>query len=473
MIARHTVIYFGSRGFAALANMAALAIFTRLASAETYGAFLLILSWAFIVYGFVCPWIRFAFFALYEEASASAQIATTARMLAAALAVAGLVAGALGALGFMSPPLALSMFSVIVGMTIFDASLEIARTRLQAVTVGVAVVLRSVLTLAFGIVTLTSTSTGAALALATALANLCAAFLPLRQLVPHLREPASSGVAWSFVAYGWPLIVSFGIAALGQNVDRLVVAEWVGAHTLGAYGATSDLLKQSFTVFGEVIALSLISVAKRTAQNGDEVATRHVLEHACRALMLVASLGAAFVLAFDEPIFRILLGPDFRESALSLAPYLVVASIFLVFRSFYFGQVIYFAGSSRLDIYAAAVLLAATGGISALLVPIYGILGAALAQAWGQVLACLVFVVAGRRLYRMPVPLADMAAIAAIAALCWGASLLVDRALALDELARIAIKLALFALAFSGIVWRFDIVGIAEAIRVFGQKAAR
>jgi O-antigen/teichoic acid export membrane protein len=226
-------------------------------------------------------------------------------------------------------------------------------------------------------------------------------------------------------------------------------------------------------VFGEVIALSLISVAKRTAQNGDEVATKHVLEHACRALTLVASLGAAFVLAFDEPIFRILLGPDFRESALALAPYMVVASVFLVFRSFYFGQVIYFAGSSRLDIYAAAVLLAATGAISVLLVPIHGIFGAAYAQACGQVLACLVFVVAGRRLYRMPVPLADMAAIAAIAALCWGASLLVDYALALGELPRIAIKLVLFSLAFSGTVWRFNIVGLADAIRVFGQKAAR
>ena len=44
MIARHSLIYVGSRGFAAALNMASVAVFTRLAPVESYGTYLYVLA---------------------------------------------------------------------------------------------------------------------------------------------------------------------------------------------------------------------------------------------------------------------------------------------------------------------------------------------------------------------------------------------------------------------------------------------
>ena len=83
-----------------------------------------------------------------------------------------------------------------------------------------------------------------------------------------------------------------------------------------------------------------------------------------------------------------------------------------MFRSYYFGQVIYFTQKSQLDAVASLTLLVAIGGLSALLIPRYGVEGAAIAMATGQALACLVFIVGSRERFRMPVPLRDLATMA-------------------------------------------------------------
>ncbi|WP_163434705.1 oligosaccharide flippase family protein, partial [Escherichia coli] len=71
---------------------------------------------------------------------------------------------------------------------------------------------------------------------------------------PMLDGHASLAEARRLLAYGWPLVFSFGIAALAQVLDRLVVGKSLGPGELGAYGAIADFLKQSFLVFGESIA---------------------------------------------------------------------------------------------------------------------------------------------------------------------------------------------------------------------------
>ncbi|RZK97022.1 MAG: polysaccharide biosynthesis protein, partial [Methylobacterium sp.] len=92
MIARHTLTYVGSRGVAAALNMGALAVFTRLASTDVFGLYLLILSWALVLYSATCQWPKFSFFALYAEDRAILQVGTVVRLLGAMVALAALIA---------------------------------------------------------------------------------------------------------------------------------------------------------------------------------------------------------------------------------------------------------------------------------------------------------------------------------------------------------------------------------------------
>ncbi|KAB1070468.1 lipopolysaccharide biosynthesis protein [Methylobacterium planeticum] len=470
MIARHTFLYVGARGLAAALNMASVAVFTRLAPVETYGAYLLVLSWALVLYGATCQWPKFSFFALYDEARAPAQVGTVARLLAAMLVLAGAAALLAALFGLASPRTAAILVAAVLGMTLFEAASEIARARLEAGPVALAIVVRAVLILGLGSFALAATGDPADLVLAVAAANVLAALPALRAILPILRGGASRLEARRLVAYGWPLVLSFGIAALAQTSDRLIIGRMVGPEELGAYGAIADFLRQSFVVFGESVALSLISIAKRDARAGGMAAAESALGDAARALTLVAAFGAVFVLGFDDLIVAILLGPGYRAQALTLAPVLLVASIFLMFRSYYFGQVIYFTRTSHLDAVASLVLLVAVAGLSVLLIPRMGVMGAALAFAVGQGLACLVFVLgarlapAGERV-RMPVPGADLLGIVLVALACgtllYGIGQVPGGRSAAGQAARLGLLAAGFLLA----AWHFNVVGIADALR--------
>ncbi len=251
---------------------------------------------------------------------------------------------------------------------------------------------RAVLMLVLGGAVLKATGDPVDLAVAIAAANALGAIPALIVVGPLMRGRGSRAEAMRLLGYGWPLVLSFATAALAQSLDRLIIAQTVGPAGLGAYGAIADFLRQSFIVFGEALALSLISIAKRDARIGGMAAASPVLCDAARAMTAIAAFGAVFFLCFDELVVTILLGPGYRAEARSLAPVLVLASILMMFRSYYFGQVIYFTKTSRLEAGAAFATLVTVAAISLLLIPRLGAMGAALAFAGGQAAACLVLI---------------------------------------------------------------------------------
>lgn len=466
MIVRHSLIYVGSRGFAAGLNMASVAVFTRLAPVESYGTYLYVVSWALVLYGATCQWPKFAFFALYDEARAPAQVGTVVRILGGTLLLAGFGSVLAVALGLVSAATATAILALAFGTTLFEGATEIARTRLQAGAVAASVMSRAVLILGLGSLALHLSADPLHLAFAVAAANAVAALPAAATTAPMMPGRGSRAEALRLFAYGWPLVLSFGTAALAQSLDRLIIAKTVGPAGLGAYGALADFLRQSFIVFGEAIALSLISIAKREARAGDMSGALGVLSDAARAMTLIAAFGAVFFLAFDDVVVTILLGPDYRAEARQLAPVLILASILMMFRAYYFGQVIYFTRSSRLEAAAAFATLVAVAALSLLLIPRLGATGAALAFAGGQSAACLVLVFgAGRAGTTMPLPLADMAGIAGIALACAavnaGIGLVPGGLMVPGQI----LRLVLLAASAGAAAWRYDVLGFAGAIR--------
>jgi len=466
MIARHSLIYVGSRGIAAALNMASVAVFTRLSPAQTYGSYLYLLSWALVLYGATCQWPKFSFFALYDEGRAQAQIGTVVRILAGSLLLAGLAAGLAAALGLIAAPAAGAILLLAVGFTLFEGSTEIARTRLKAGAVAASVLCRAVLMLGLGSAVLRATGDPVDLALAIAASNALGALPALITMGPLMRGQGSRAEARRLIAYGWPLVLSFGVAALAQSLDRLIVAKTVGPAGLGAYGAIADFLRQSFIVFGEALALSLMSIAKREARIDGMAAASGVLCDAARAMTAIAAFGAVFFLCFDDLVVAILLGPGYREEARRLAPILILASILMMFRSYYFGQVIYFTRTSRLEAAAAFATLITVAFASLLLIPPFGAFGAAVAFAAGQAAACFVLVVGAERAgTAMPLPLADMAGIT-VAALAVGLAISgIGLLPGGTQLPGIALRLILLGVAFLAVAWRIDMLGLAGAIR--------
>jgi O-antigen/teichoic acid export membrane protein len=415
MLNTAVVLYLGSRGVSAAGNLLAVAVFTRMAGPAEYGHYVLIFAWSMIVYGFGAQWMRFAYFGVYQSRCVDEYVAALVQLLAAAIAMLAVGFSAIALTGLFEPVFLAAVFALVGGMAIYEAAFEVTRTRLNARLAALSMILRTCLTVVLGSLTLWSGGAATGLALAIALAHVIAAVPCLTTLAGVRLSQSSRSALTQMLRYGWPLLLSFGVTAVGQTIDRVLLAHFAGPAALGPYGVVADILRQSFTVVGEAIILSLVTVAKQHANEGDVEGSNRALQTAFNACLTAAAFGAAFFLVFGEVVLRVLLGAEFVAPGLDLIPIFAVAFAFITMRNFYFAQVIYFTHASFLELMSSVVFVLVSGGLSLVLIPGYGARGAALALLAGSVVSCLAFVLAGRRFYRLPIDLVGLGEIPLLA----------------------------------------------------------
>jgi O-antigen/teichoic acid export membrane protein len=415
MINTSAILYLGSRATAAAGNLMAVAIFTRIAGPAEYGHYVLIFAWSMIVYGFGTQWMRFAYFGVYQTLNVDEYVASLAQLLGVTMTALAVVFIVMALAGLFDPVSLLAVFTLVCAMTVYEAAFEVTRTRLNARVGAISMMLRTCLTITLGSLTLWLGGGADGLAFAIALGHVIAAIPCFTTFAGIRLSQGSRTASLRILTYGWPLLLSFGVTAVGASIDRLLLAHYAGAAALGPYGVVADILRQSFTVFGEAIILSLVTVAKQHANDGNIAASNRTLRKAFNACLAAAAFGAAFFLVFGDALLRLLLRPDFIGPSQDLIPIFTIAFAFMTMRNFYFAQVIYFIHASYLELIVSTLFLIVSTTLSLLLVPTYGAHGAAISLMVASIVSCLAFMVIGRRWYSLPIDLIGLGSIASLA----------------------------------------------------------
>jgi O-antigen/teichoic acid export membrane protein len=457
MLNKDVILYLCSRVISAAGAFAAVTIFTRMAGASEYGRYLLIFAWGMIVFAFTSQWMIGAFFGIYASKRLPEYMASLFHLVLPALAIAAI--GLIGAqwLGFHDAAFVAAVFAMVVGMTMYFSAFDAARMALKSKIASLSMILRVALMVAFGIFALAKGGGAAGLAVAIMAAHLIAA-IPCWIAIGGIdRAKQSPDASRHIVRFGLPLMLSFGALALGQNIDRVIVAQYLGVSALGPYGAVSEMMRQSFAVFGEAILFSMITTAKQHSNDGSPEASKRMLRIAFNACMATGTFGAAFFIVFGDRVVQLALGPEFHGPVADLIPIFAIAYAFMMLGQYYFANVIYFTNASYLAAVFSVTLVLISGTLSYLLVPLYGAKGAAIALLSGYLASCLVLIVAGRRHYSMPVDLAGLAGISSLAVIFVSVAWLLTRVEAnasLLAISQITVLLALAAFA----VHRYDLL---------------
>jgi O-antigen/teichoic acid export membrane protein len=456
------LLYLVARTVSAAGNLLAVAIFSRLAGPSEYGHYVLIFAWSLIVYGFGAQWMRYAYFGVYHPGRFGEYVASLARLLGCGTAAVALVLSVLGLCGLFEPGVLFAVFAMVCGMTVYEAAFEVARTLLNARGAALSMILRATLTLALGSASLWLDGGARGLAIAIAIGHAIAAVPALATFSKVRLSDFSRAASLHIVSYGWPLFLSFGITAVGQSIDRLLLAHYLGLAMLGSYGVVADILRQSFTVLGEVIILSLITLAKQFANAGNRAAADKTLKKAFSACLAAATFGVAFFIVFGNLVLQAVLKPEFLAPTGELIPIFAVAFAFMTMRSFYFGQVIYFTNASYLELVVSLMVLVISMILSMLLVPAVGVYGAAIALMVSSIIGCVAFVVLGRRWYPMPIDFTALGIMPVLAILfVFGAHAIAD--LVPSLVPRLILDVIIFVMVTGFAIRHFGLLKLPQA----------
>ncbi|WP_223533123.1 flippase [Pseudomonas sp. BF-R-30] len=173
----------------------------------------------------------------------------------------------------------------------------------------------------------------------------------------------------------WPMVITAVASLVFMRIDQVMIRSMLGLHELGIYSAAVKVY-ESWIILPYVITISLLPAIVKLKQ-GDEQNYHRKLCQLFRAVIWLSVVAAFFVSLLSTPIMTIAFGSQYTESASVLSIVMWTA----VFASMSSVSARYFNAENMEKKIALRTAIAAAVNIALnlLLIPRYGIEGAAIA----------------------------------------------------------------------------------------------
>ncbi len=359
--------------------MATTALLTRLLDPAAYGLYGLALVVATFGSTLVFDWLGLAYLRVAQGAPDA--FGTVVVLFAGLAAVTAAGAALAWAAGWLAGPAGLAVAGGLLLMSCYAAFELAARLPVARFQPGRFVLMnggRGLLSLlgAAGAAWLTRNPVWTVCG--TALGTACGVLLGGKRL----DWPGFDAVlARRLLRFGLPLAVSLALAGIATSGVRGLLEALDSAEALGLYTAAFLLVQNTLSVVAAGIASAGYSVAVRALERGDDVAARRQVE-ANWSLLLAVLAPMAVGMALTGPgLAAALVGPHYVAGVARLTPWLAAAGFFAGVRAHGLDHVFQLGGrpACLAGVTALAAVLAV--GLTVVLVPQFGPVGAAAASA--------------------------------------------------------------------------------------------
>ena len=394
----------------------AIILFTRLLSPEDFGRYALAFSVMTLAHVAVFSWLEAAmarFWAAQTPGAAQGHFASlyrTAFVLSAGfLAVIGLAVWLLPTDPLFKLALAVGLAGaparclVKLAQERFRAEGEVAKSaRLDmAVTAG---------GLAIGVGFALAGAGGAAPLLGLGLAPLAALPFVLPGELKQARGGTfEAGRVRDYAMYGYPIAASLALTVVLSSTDRFVLDAYLGEAAVGAYHASYSIANRTLDVLflwlGTAGQPALVMALERGGMERLKVAAREQLS----TFLLVGLPAAAGVALVARPLSEVLIGEDLRTAAASVTPWIALSALLFGLTAYYFGQAFTLGKKTKRLLIAMAVPAGLNVILNLILVPQFGLMGAAWATAASFGAGMIATWMIGRRVVALPIPWESLA----------------------------------------------------------------
>ena len=394
----------------------AIILFTRLLSPEDFGRYALAFSVMTLAHVAVFSWLEAAmarFWAAQTPGAAQGHFASlyrTAFVLSAGfLAVTGLAVWLLPTDPLFKLALAIGLAGaparclVKLAQERFRAEGEVAKSaRLDmAVTAG---------GLAIGVGFALAGAGSAAPLLGLGLAPLAALPFVLPGELKQARGGTfEAGRVRDYAMYGYPIAASLALTVVLSSTDRFVLDAYLGEAAVGAYHASYSIANRTLDVLflwlGTAGQPALVMALERGGMERLKVAAREQLS----TFLLVGLPAAAGVALVARPLSEVLIGEELRTAAASVTPWIALSALLFGLTAYYFGQAFTLGKKTKRLLIAMAVPAGLNVILNLILVPQFGLMGAAWATAASFGAGMIATWMIGRRVVALPIPWESLA----------------------------------------------------------------
>ncbi len=274
-------------------------------------------------------------------------------------------------------------------------------------------------------------------------------------------------------AYGYPVAASLVLAVILTNTDRFLLAAMLGPAEVGAYHAGYSLAFRTLDVLFIWLGAASGPALVMALERGGPAALREAGREQAGVFVLVTLPAAVGIALVARPLGELMVGEALRDQAALVTPWIAAGAFFAGLTTYYLYEAFTLARRTGLLLVAMIVPAAANLLLALILIPRFGVVGAAQATAAAYALGTLASWPLRRRALDLPLPWKTIAQAGLAAGLMSAVVALLPSPHGLLEL---LLKAGVGGLVYAAAVLTMDVSGVrsqaARILRVLQPRAA-
>jgi O-antigen/teichoic acid export membrane protein len=405
MLGKHTALYFIGRVVPGIASLVTLAAFTRMLTPAEYGSYALVISVVGVLNAVLFQWLGLSvnrFHSAYEHDAGL--VISTAGVGFGLIVVATGIAGAIWA--FVQPAFGVHLiaFAILVAwaQAWFDLNLRLASARLNPVAYGVASSIKSICALVLGAILFFLGAGLGGILSGLALALMGSTLLFTRYWCIFRLSDFDPAILKKFIAYGFPLALTFLLILVTDLSDRLFLSWYHGAAAVGSYAPSYDIAQQTTGTLMTVVNLACFPLVVAALEKSGLAAAQQQLQMNSRLLLAIAIPATCGLAALAEDVADLLMGPEFRATGAIVIPIIAAATFFSGIRAGYFDLAFQLGKRTHYQIWVVGIAATANLILNVALIPTWGVYGAAWSTLVAVLLALIASIYLGKTAFALP-----------------------------------------------------------------------
>lgn len=382
--------------------LATIYILTRLLSAEQYGLYALGMAGIGLCGSVLFQWIAVAVSRFYAAHMAEPDaLLTEAYRLLLRIALFGLAITAIYALWSpmpaVSPLLAVAIGAGAIAMGLHSLGLQVANARGQPLRFGLLTASRGAFGLAAAVAFVVAGFGGAGAVFGVALACVLsvAIFGGWRQTRVRYDNPK---LRRQMVAYGLPLTLTYLATMVLDVSDRFMIAWWLGAPAVAGYAAAYDLTQQIVGAIMNVLFLAAYPRVVAAWEADGATAASQAMLPLSRAILLGTPLIIGIFIGWASDISQMIFGSAIRSDAAQIIPWVAFAIAVGCLKSYFLDIAFQLAKVTYMQVRITIAMAILNVILNLLLMPKFGVVGAAMATTAAFLVGAILSWLCGRRI---------------------------------------------------------------------------
>ena len=413
VLERQVVIYIPSLMIPGLVNLLALAFYTRILDTAAYGRYIIILSIVVTAKMVVFEWLRLGILRFFQAKQSIGDLN--------ALISTSLYGFAIVCLIILIPWIICATFLPINNLlkkdlwfalpllliwTLFEQILQMNRAALNAKRYGILSTSKAIFGLFASMIFITIfrlSENGVFLGL------VFGAFVSVlidwpRWLSRFNFRLIRRDIGVELLRYGIPFTLTLGMGLVISLSDRFMLQHFIGSEAVGVYAASYDLVNQSVMMVFTLLNLAAYPIVlKALDKGGIDSARKQLQQYAVILIALALPISVGLALT-AKPFAAVFLGEDFQQVGWQVMPWISVATFLMGAKAFYADLSFQIGLRTDLQIWPVAVAALLNVCLNLWWIPVYGVIGAAKATCFSYLLALVLSLSIGWRVFKLPYP---------------------------------------------------------------------